>query len=69
MLSSTPGGMEIGMRPSLDGLPVVAENWRAGVVWKAGTRNDGSDTTEGDSIALLRARPLLGANIVVVLLL
>ena len=73
MVSSTPGGIDIGVRPSLDGLEVDAENWRraAGVaagaelLWKAGTRKEGSVITDGGDIALAFA----GVSIIVVLLL
>lgn len=59
IVSSTPGGMEMGVRPSLDGRVVVAEKCRVGVaapvegveegvrVWKAGARKDGTVTVEG----------------------
>lgn len=64
MLSSTPGGMEIGVRPSFEGLAVDAENCRlaagAGAqFWKAGTRKEGSVTTDEGATALA----LLGASI------
>lgn len=64
MLSSTPGGMEIGVRPSFDGLEVDAENCRraagAGTqFWKAGTRKEGNVTTDEGAMALA----LLGASI------
>lgn len=73
MVSSTPGGIDIGVRPSLDGLEVDAENWRraAGVavgaelLWKAGTRKEGSVITDEGDIALA----LAGASIIVVWLL
>lgn len=70
MVSSTPGGIDIGVRPSLDGFDVDAENCRraagaaaAGAeLWKAGTRKEGRVITdEGDS-----ALALLGASIVAV---
>ncbi len=32
MRISTPGGMDIGVRPSFEGLLTVFENWRRGVV-------------------------------------
>lgn len=64
ILSSTPGGMEIGVRPSFEGLAVDAENCRraagAGAqFWKAGTRKEGSVTTNEGATALA----LLGASI------
>lgn len=64
MVSSTPGGMEIGVRPSFDGLEVDAENCRraagAGAqFWNAGTRKEGSVTTDEGAMALA----LLGASI------
>ena len=64
MVSSTPGGMEIGVRPSFDGLDVDAENCRraagAGAqFWKAGTRKEGNVTMDEGAMALA----LLGASI------
>lgn len=64
MVSSTPGGIEIGVRPSFEGLAVDAENCRraagAGAqFWKAGTRKEGSVTTDEGAKALA----LLGASI------
>lgn len=64
MVSSTPGGMEIGVRPSFDGLEVDAENCRraagAGAqFWKAGTRKEGNVTMDEGAMALA----LLGASI------
>ena len=70
IVSSTPGGTESGVRPSLDCRFVVAEKFRrdeAGVVWKAGTRKLGNVTVEEEeaATALSRARlPVLGASIV-----
>lgn len=66
MIKSTPGGIDIGVRPSFEGLFDVFENWRRGAaVWKAGTRKAGSVT--GALVperALSSTFPLLGANIV-----
>jgi len=63
--SSTPGGIEIGVLPSLDGRLVVAEKDRvAALAWKAGTRKLGRVTAEEDGMAFPRALFLLGANIV-----
>jgi hypothetical protein len=64
MVSSTPGGIEIGVRPSFEGLEVDTENWRraagAGAqFWKAGTRKEGKVTTDEGAKALA----LLGASI------
>jgi hypothetical protein len=64
MVSSTPGGIEIGVRPSFEGLGVDAENCRraagAGAqFWKAGTRKEGNVTTDEGAKALA----LLGASI------
>lgn len=66
MVSSTPGGIDMGVRPSLDGLDADAENCRraagaGAALWKAGTRKEGSDITDEGEIALA----LLGASIVV----
>lgn len=70
MVSSTPGGIESGVRPSLDGRCVVAEKVRRAVVvgaWNAGTRKLGNVTVdEGEAAvtALCRAcRPARGASI------
>lgn len=69
--SSTPGGIEIGVLPSLEGRFVVAEKDRVEAVapaWKAGTRKLGSVTgEEEDGMALANALLLLGANIVLCL--
>ena len=54
MMSSTPGGIEMGMRPSFDGRAVVAEKGRVNVAvvvdgvgaWNAGTRKPGNVTTD-----------------------
>lgn len=63
--SSTPGGIEIGVLPSFDGRPVVAEKDRvAALAWKAGTRKLGRMTAEMDGMAFSKALLLLGANIV-----
>lgn len=64
MVSSTPGGMEIGVRPSFEGLEVDAENCRraagAGAqFWKAGTRKEGNVTTDEGAMTLA----LVGASI------
>jgi hypothetical protein len=70
IVSSTPGGTESGVRPSLEGRCVVAEKFRpadACVVWKAGTRKPGSVTVEAGLEANARCRacrPVLGASIV-----
>jgi hypothetical protein len=59
--SSTPGGMEMGVRPSLDALLVVVAKVRR--VWKAGTKKLGRVTTDGEEVMTLSsALPLLGAN-------
>lgn len=65
--SSTPGGTESGVLPSLDGRFVVAEKFRTVGVWNAGTRKPGNVTVEEGvaASALCRAcRPVLRANIV-----
>lgn len=68
--SSTPGGIESGVLPSLEGRFVVAEKGRRGVVcavWKAGTRKLGSVAVgEGAAAAALcrACLPILGASIV-----
>lgn len=63
IISSTPGGIEMGVRPSLDGLHVVEVNVRR--VWRAGTRNEGTVVAEGeDATAFSKALLLHGANIV-----
>lgn len=64
MVSSTPGGIEIGVRPNFEDLEVDAENCRraagAGAqFWKAGTRKEGNVTMDEGAIALA----LLGASI------
>lgn len=62
MSSSTPGGIEMGVRPSLDGLVVVEEKVRR--VWRAGTRKLGRGAAEGEeATALSKALLLHGANI------
>lgn len=63
-VSSTPGGIEIGVRPNFEGLEVDAENCRraagAGAqFWKAGTRKKGNVTMDEGATALA----LLGASI------
>ena len=64
--SSTPGGTEIGVLPSLDGRLADAE--KGLVAWRAGTRKLGrmtaEDEDEEDDMAFSRALTLLGANIV-----
>lgn len=69
MESSTPGGMEMGVRPSLDCGWFVAEKGRRAVVvvfafaWKAGTRKLGNKTVDDEGFkALLRAGARLGAS-------
>lgn len=63
-MSSTPGGIEIGVLPSLDGRLVVAEKDRdAALAWKAGTRKLGRVTAEAEVMTLSKALLLLGANI------
>jgi hypothetical protein len=73
--SSTPGGTESGVLPSLEGRCVVAEKvrrdafWFCWVVWKAGTRKPGNVTVEAGEAAAARCRAclaVLGASIVVV---
>lgn len=64
IVSSTPGGIEIGVRPSFEGLEVDAENCRraagaAAQFWKAGTRKEGNVTMDEGAIALA----LVGASI------
>lgn len=60
------------MRPSLEGLDVVCENcrrawWFAEVVWKAGTRKLGRViANDGELMAAVRTRPLLGASIMTI---
>lgn len=64
MVSSTPGGIEIGVRPSLDGRVVDAENCRrpcAGAA-SAGTRNEGSVMTADGERMVAAALVLLGAS-------
>jgi hypothetical protein len=64
---STPGGIESGVLPSLDGRVVVAEKFRRDGVWKAGKRKPGRVTVEEgeEATALCRAcRPVLGASMV-----
>ncbi len=61
---STPGGIEMGIRPSFDCRCVEADSRRTGTDWKAGTRKDGSEVTEEESTALTKALPLLCASIV-----
>lgn len=64
MVSSTPGGIEIGVRPSLDGRVVDAENCRrpcAGAT-SAGTRNEGSVMTDDGDRIVAAALVLLGAS-------
>lgn len=61
--SSTPGGMEIGVRPSFDDLLIDVENGRRAE--KAGTRKPGSVVTNGeDAVAFSKALPLHEANMV-----
>jgi hypothetical protein len=63
---STPGGMEIGVRPSLDGRIAVAEKdllVALDVTWKAGTRKLGRLITDEAEIAFSTARSRLGASI------
>lgn len=65
--SSTPGGTERGVLPSLEGRCVVAEKFRVVGVWNAGTRKPGRMTVEEvvEANALCRAcRPVLGTSIV-----
>lgn len=65
MVISTPGGIDIGIRPSFEALLVVLENCRRGEAWKAGTRKLGSVMAVPEidfSSTLLR----LGASITVV---
>ena len=64
MISSTPGGIDIGVRPSFDWHPGVVENCRglvANVVCHAGTRNRGRDTACEENMAWRSALPLQGA--------
>lgn len=64
-VTSTPGGTEIGVRPSLDCCDVDAENDRracvAGALASAGTRKDGSVIIGEEQMAAL---VLLGASMV-----
>lgn len=65
---STPGGIVMGVRPSLDGRAGVEEKCRgrlAGVggVWRAGTRKLGRVATTGEE-AEARSRERLGASMV-----
>lgn len=63
---STPGGIDIGVRPSLEGLLDVLENWRRGdEAWKAGTRKPGSVTALPE-IAFSRTLLRPGASIVAI---
>lgn len=72
IVSSTPGGIEIGVRPSLDGRAVDAENGLRevveGALASAGTRKEGSVTIGDDDEAGLAqraaTRDLLGASMV-----
>lgn len=64
-VTSTPGGTEIGVRPSLDCCDVDAENGRragvAGALASAGTRKEGSVIIDEEQMAAL---VLLGASMV-----
>lgn len=55
MVSSTPGGIEMGVRPSLDCCAVDAENVlrAAGALARAGTRKEGSVIIDEEQIAAL----------------
>lgn len=65
IISSTPGGIEMGVRPNLDGLHVVEENVRR--VWRAGARKPGAVDAKGeDTTAFSKALLLHGANMVAV---
>ncbi len=56
----------MGMRPSFDCRCVEADRRRTETDWKAGTRKDGSEVAEEESMALEKALPLLGESIVTV---
>lgn len=65
--TSTPGGIDMGVRPSLDGLPAEAEKCRLVGVCRAGTRKLGNENAKGLVAAASTARanalpPWLRAN-------
>lgn len=62
MDNSTPGGIEIGVRPSFEGRFVVVENCLCANVCHAGTRNPGNATGEDVRKAWPNAFPLVGTN-------
>ena len=64
MAMSTPGGTEIGVRPSLDGLLAVTEKGRLGVDCSAGTRKMGKVKPLEHPMAFARALPSPGRNMV-----
>lgn len=65
--SSTPGGIEMGMRPSLDCRSLVVENCRCREDdCHAGTRNPGSVTAGDDDAAWPNALLQLGAILVTI---
>jgi hypothetical protein len=66
MSSSTPGGSEIGVRPSFDGRGDEVENWRGVDACHAGTRNAGSVIFDDDGTAWRNACLPVGASIVVI---
>lgn len=63
MDSSTPGGIEIGVRPSFEGRFVVVEKCRCADVCHAGNRNPGSATCGFMRSAWPNAFPLAGTNL------
>lgn len=65
MVISTPGGIDIGVRPSFEDALDVFENCRRGEAWNAGTRKQGSVIAVPE-IAFSRALLRLGASIVTV---
>lgn len=66
MSSSTPGGIESGVRPSFEVLFGVEENCRLDRGCRAGTRIAGTAVAGNEAVAFLNADPPLGASIVVV---
>lgn len=62
--NSTPGGIEMGSRPSFDGRAADAEKDLAPGDWNAGMRKDGNNVIEQGSMAFARALVLPGASMV-----